>query len=105
MEFVTAAGIALDAEFIKGPVITGIGFGHVILCRTCWSLNSSDEGLYGGRIRTGVWAGHRFDIATRERHDRSTKDEEWKDVSEEVSAEIAAIWESEYGAGWRERFI
>jgi hypothetical protein len=76
MEFVTAAGIALDAEFIKGSVITGIGFGHVILWCKCWSLNSSDDSLYGGQIHSGVWAGHRFDIMNRERHDRSTKDEE-----------------------------
>ena len=104
-EFVTSAGIALDAEFIKGPVITGIGFGHAILCRTCWSLNSSDDSLYGGQIHSGVWAGHRLDITTRERHDRRSKDEEWKDVSDEVAAEIAAICENEYGAGWRERYV
>lgn len=44
---------------------------------------------------------------TQKRHDESIKDEEgeWQDVSEEVAAEIAAIWESEYGAGWRERYI
>lgn len=26
----------------------------------------------------------------------------WSDVSDEVAREIAVIWESEYGADWRE---
>ncbi|KFY81994.1 hypothetical protein V500_10915 [Pseudogymnoascus sp. VKM F-4518 (FW-2643)] len=106
-EFVTSGSIALDAQFINGPFIKGIGFGEVVMSRTCWSSSDCISMSYDGQIHRGVWAGHRFDITTRGRHDESTKDEEaeWKDVSEEVVAEIAAIWGSEYGPGWREKYI
>lgn len=106
-EFVTSGSIALDAKFICGPFIGGIGFGEVVMSRTCWSSSDCISMSYDGQIHRGVWAGHRFDITTRGRHDESTKDEEaeWKDVSEEVAAEIAAIWKSEYGARWRRIYI
>lgn len=106
-EFVTSGGIALDEKFINGPFIRGIGFGEVVMSRTCWSSSDSISMAYRGQIHRGVWAGHRFDITTRGRHDESTRDgeEEWKDVSEEVAAEIAAIWESEFGPKWRERYV
>lgn len=55
---------------------------------------------YTGQIHRGVWAGHRFDITTRRRHDESTRGEEWEDVSEEVADEIAGIWESQFGPNW-----
>ncbi|OBT84265.1 hypothetical protein VE02_06979 [Pseudogymnoascus sp. 03VT05] len=102
-EFVTSNRIALDAKFIHGPCIRGIGFGEVIALRTCWSSSNSIRMCFR-QIHRGVWAGHRFDITTRGRHDESTKDEkeEWKDVSDEVAEEIAAMWESEYGPSWRE---
>ena len=96
-EFVTSSGIALDAKFIHGPFITGgIGFGELVASRTCWSTSDNTSIRYDGKIHRGVWAGHCFDITTRGRHDESTKDKEgeWKDVSEEVAAEVAAIWES-----------
>lgn len=105
-EFVTSGVIALDAKFIHGPFIQGIGFGEVVVSRSCWT-SSFTHMCYEGHIRRGVWAGHRLDITTRGRHDESTKDEEgeWKDVSVEVAAEIAAIWESKYGPNWREYVI
>lgn len=103
-EFATSAGIALDANFIDGPFIEGIGFGEVVMSRTCWSSSASTSMSYKGQMHRGVWAGHRFDITTRRRHDESTKDEEgeWKDVTKEVASEIAAIWKSAYGQKWRE---
>ncbi|OBT78919.1 hypothetical protein VF21_02778 [Pseudogymnoascus sp. 05NY08] len=104
-EFVTSTRVALDAKFIHGPCIRGIGFGEVIALRTCWSSGDYIRKCFG-QIHKGVWAGHRFDITTRGHHDESTKGEkeEWKDVSDEVAEEIAAIWESEYGPSWREGF-
>lgn len=53
-------------------------------------------------ISRGVWAEHCFDITTLARHTEETKDAGWSDVSDEVAREIAGIWESEYGADWRE---
>ncbi|KFY11170.1 hypothetical protein V492_04615 [Pseudogymnoascus sp. VKM F-4246] len=106
-EIVTSEKIALDPKFIQGPFVRGIGFGEVVVSRTCWSSTANTSMSYDGNIHRGVWAGHCFDITTRERHDESTKDErgEWKDVSEEVAAEIVAIWESERGPGWRDVVI
>ncbi|OBT65319.1 hypothetical protein VE03_04574 [Pseudogymnoascus sp. 23342-1-I1] len=103
-EFVTAIGIALDAKYIDGPFISCIGFGEVVMSRICWSSDPSISMTYTGEIWRGVWAGHRFDITTVSRHEESTKNEKWMDVSKEVAAEIAAIWESEYGADWRNIF-
>ncbi|KAH8669322.1 hypothetical protein BGZ61DRAFT_364382 [Ilyonectria robusta] len=53
-------------------------------------------------ISKGVWAGHCFDITTLARHDDETKWVGWSDVSNEVTSEIAGLWESEYGTDWRE---
>ncbi|KFZ19880.1 hypothetical protein V502_03441 [Pseudogymnoascus sp. VKM F-4520 (FW-2644)] len=103
-EFVTAVGIALDAKYIDGPFIGCIGFGEVVMSRICWSSDPSISMPYTGEIWRGVWAGHRFDITTVSRHEEGTKNEKWTDVSKEVAAEVAAIWESEYGADWRNIF-
>ncbi|KFY38246.1 hypothetical protein V495_06681 [Pseudogymnoascus sp. VKM F-4514 (FW-929)] len=103
-EVVTAAGIALDKKYIRGPFIRCIGFGHAVMSRVLWSSKQCSSLPYSDNIKRGVWAGHRFDITTQERHDKSTEgDEEWKDVSDEVAGEIAAIWGSCYGSNWRER--
>lgn len=105
-ELVTSHGIALDPKLIKGPFIFGIGFGEVVMMRTCWSSNPVGMS-YGGNFHRGAWAGHRFDITTRRQHDQSTqgKEEEWRDVSKEVATEIMAIWDSEYGLKWRKTGI
>jgi len=55
---------------------------------------------YGAQIGRGVWAGHRFDITTRSRHDDATTGEEWRDVRDEIASDIAGIWESEFGPDW-----
>ncbi|OBT66179.1 hypothetical protein VE03_05099 [Pseudogymnoascus sp. 23342-1-I1] len=102
-EFVTAEGIAFDKERIEGPFVYGIGFADAILARALWTSRGTGVLEYGGQIGRGVWAGHRFEITTRSRHDQATKGEEWKDVSEEVRGEIVGIWESQFGAEWRDR--
>jgi hypothetical protein len=99
-EYVRSDVIALKPEHIHGPNIEFLGFGEVVLSRICWSSDPSVNMAYNGNIHRGVWAGHRFDITTRARHEQDVK-EEWKDVSEEVAREIASIWESEYGGDWR----
>lgn len=107
-EFVRADAIALRPEFIHGPKIDFLGFGEVVISRICWSSTSS-IGLGWEEEKTnltrGVWAGHRFDITTRSRHDGEAGAEEWTDVSEEVAQEIETIWEGRYGEGWRDKVI
>ncbi|KAI0973612.1 hypothetical protein F4678DRAFT_459092 [Xylaria arbuscula] len=85
----------------KGPFIEGgIGFGEVLASRICWSTSSSTDINDVTHITRGVWAGHRFDIMTRGRHDAQSNREEWSDVSYEMEAETATIWEANYGPEW-----
>ncbi|KAF1959329.1 hypothetical protein CC80DRAFT_440765 [Byssothecium circinans] len=101
-EFVRSEAIAPKPEYIHGPNIDFLGFGEVVLSRTCWSTSSSINMRYDGDIHRGIWAGHSFDITTLGRHRQDSKADDWKDVSGEVATEIASIWESEYGSEWRE---
>ncbi|KAF2468399.1 uncharacterized protein BDR25DRAFT_290528 [Lindgomyces ingoldianus] len=100
--YVRSEAIALEPAHIHGPNIDFIGFGEVILSRTCWSTDSSISMAYEGNIHRGIWAGHCFDITTLGRHRQDAICDEWEDVSEEVAKEIAGIWESEYGSNWRD---
>ncbi|KAI1414786.1 hypothetical protein F5Y13DRAFT_187979 [Hypoxylon sp. FL1857] len=104
-EFVRAEAIALKPEYMRGPLILGIGFGHVVMSRICWSSGSSVGTQDASNISRGVWAGHRFDIIAFPKHVEATKGEEWVDVSDEVVDEIARIWEAECGSNWREEVI
>lgn len=104
-EFVRSETIALRPEYIQGPHIKVIGFGEVILSRTCWSTDPSVDIRCKGAIHRGAWAGHRFDITTLSRHMQEVqeaKDEQWKDCSEEVVKEVVDIWKAKYGSRWRE---
>ena len=104
--FLRAEAIAVRPEYIRGPEIRGIGFGEVVLSRVCWSSMDDTSLSYQGNIQHGVCAEHQFDITTvgrqeqqqwQQPHSDSTP---WKDVSTEVAAEVARIWESKYGNGW-----
>lgn len=54
-------------------------------------------------IHRGVWAGHRFDITTLDRHKQGfLEGTEWKDVSEEVANWVESIWRNELGENWRD---
>lgn len=100
-QFVRPEAIALKPDYIRGPHISVLGFGEVVLSRICWSTSSSVGINDTTDISRGVWAGHCFDITTLARHQDDTNDEEWTDVSDEVAKEIASIWETEYGADLR----
>ncbi|KDQ20995.1 hypothetical protein BOTBODRAFT_169670 [Botryobasidium botryosum FD-172 SS1] len=68
-------------------------FGPVITSRICWSSDGSVSMYYEGGIHRGVWAGDRFDIVSQEEMARRTQsDKGWKDVTEEVRAELNTIW-------------
>lgn len=102
-QLVRAEAIALKPEFIHGPYIDALGFGEVLLSRVCWSSAPAVGIEDPTNICRGVWAAHRFDITTLARHQRQTgDDDDWVDVSDEVAAEIATIWRSNFGADWRE---
>lgn len=100
-EFVLPTAIALKPEYIEGPFIRGLGFGEVAMARTCWTSDYGVAMSCSTNICRGVWAGHRFDITTLSRHNEGTQGEEWTDVSEDVSKEIAHIWQCEDGPNWR----
>ncbi|KAM5442140.1 hypothetical protein MferCBS31731_002970 [Microsporum ferrugineum] len=96
-EFVLPTAVALQKKHIKGPLINVLGFGEVILSRVCWSTDDFTSMGWEG-IHRGVWAGHSLDIVPSTYLDSGGP---WKDISDEVSREIAEIWKSEYGEDWR----
>ena len=104
-QFVRSEAIALKPEFIHGPIISILGFGEIVMSRICWSSSSSVSMVDTTNISRGVWAGHCFDITTLSRHEDETNGIGWSDVSDEVAREIAGIYESNFGANWREQAI
>lgn len=101
-ELVYAKKIALKPEYVHGPFIDVLGLCEVLMSRICWSTWTPGEEQWLESVHRGVWAGHRFDITMIERHERVSRREEWKDVTEQVMKEIAVIWEIAWGAEWRQ---
>ena len=102
-EYVRFEAIAIKPEYIHGPNIDVLGFGEVVWSRVCWSTETDCSMDYTDKIHRGLWAGHRFDITTLDRHKQgSLKGTEWKDVSEEVADEVEIIWRKEFGSDWRD---
>ncbi|KAI0854873.1 hypothetical protein F4860DRAFT_498068 [Xylaria cubensis] len=97
-EFVRPEPIAIKPEYIHGPKIWLVGFGEVVMLRTCWSSAPSNVRINNtiGPPR-GVWAGHRFDITTLAEHEGGIDSAEWTDVSDEVAREISEVWLREFG--------
>lgn len=88
-EFVRPGPIALEPGLIHGPFIDPVGFGEVILMRTCWSTSGSVSIPNINNIHRGVWAGHMFDIVPLK---TAKLDDSWVDISDEVAEEITQIW-------------
>ncbi|KAI1182174.1 hypothetical protein F5B17DRAFT_421741 [Nemania serpens] len=103
-EFVRAGAIAIKPEYVRGPYIELVGFGEVLILRTCWSSSPSNIRINNDTTGPprGVWAGHRFDITTLAKHESDIDSAEWSDVSDEVAREIAEIWRHEFGTDIRE---
>ncbi|KAA8894301.1 hypothetical protein FN846DRAFT_974739 [Sphaerosporella brunnea] len=91
----SVVGPGVNGPFSYGG---GVGLGHVLLSRICWSSDSSTAMSWDG-IHRGIWAGHKFDITAITAIEG---DDSWKDVSVEAYEDIKAIWKSEYGAEWEE---
>lgn len=75
-ELVRAEAIALKPEYIRGPHISHLGFGEVVLSRIAWSTSDTVAMNYNSQpgvcIHRGVWAGHRFDIVMVAEHSKQT---------------------------------
>ena len=94
-QYVRPEAIAVDPVCIHGPFIDHIGFGHVVLLRACWSTSNVTDIRYEGNT----------DIAPLARHIQQPEEIEWAEVSEEVTREIATLWESEYGPYWHDKVM
>ncbi|KAF5122558.1 hypothetical protein E5D57_013042 [Metarhizium anisopliae] len=100
-QFVRAEAIALKQEFIHGPDIDVLGFGHAVLLRICWSSRPVPH-VDPENIARGIWAGHCFDITMLAKHQEKTgAGEGWTDISDEVAKEIATFCETNLGPAWR----
>ncbi|KAI0103362.1 hypothetical protein GGR51DRAFT_561790 [Nemania sp. FL0031] len=105
-EFVRAEPIAIRPEYIHGARILVVGFGEVVMLRTCWSSASSDVCINNTiSPPRGVWAGHRFDITTLASHENDIDSAGWADVSDEVAREISEVWHYESGDDIREHLV
>jgi hypothetical protein len=97
-----------------GPFVNGrFTFGCVEFARTSWSTYMSPDAPGQERYdcldynrRRGVWAGHRFDITTAERHEQQLQAMEaeeraaWRDVGQEVAREMKLMWNCSGGGGY-----
>jgi hypothetical protein len=79
----------------------GICFGDVVALRTRFRGYNADPTMRLSE-HEGVWAGHRFDITTVERHQREQGAQLalWADVSTEVSNEMKGLWMNRFGRSW-----
>lgn len=81
----------------------GWGLGRAIMCRICWSSDSSTSMSYDGDISHGVWAGDKFDVVSLESLGGNVdafSNDGWSDVSLGVREEIFNIWRSEFPDEW-----
>ena len=105
-EYVRAEAIAISPEYIHGPETWYMGFGEVVLPRICWSVDADPKARDQGNSREGVWAGHKFEVITLDRHQQCLRYESrWKDISTEVAAELARTREAQFGKDWRDAVV
>lgn len=92
-EFIRSEVVAGNSKH-HGPYIDDLGFEHIIILRTLWASSSSKRLVFNGRkVHRGVWAGHRLDIITFERHAKSrSSNATWTDISEEAIEDIIQVW-------------
>ncbi|KAI3335359.1 hypothetical protein F4824DRAFT_500976 [Ustulina deusta] len=92
-EFVRPEPIAIKPEYIHGTHILVVGFGEVVMLRTCWSSAPSNV-----RINNTIGP-------PRARHEGGVDSAGWIDVSDEVAREISEAWHYEFGADIREHLV
>lgn len=79
-----------------------IGMGDVLLCQICWATSSDTNTPYRGPLHRGKWAADRFEITTMDRLPdlkpvAGGEQGEWKDVSDVVIEDMAAVYRAEFG--------
>ncbi|KAH8101516.1 hypothetical protein BXZ70DRAFT_98821 [Cristinia sonorae] len=82
-----------------------LGFAEIVAARFCWTYEEHADATSGHaytNLHRGRWAGHRFEIATSDCRPRLKGTREWKDVSEEVMADMKRIWIEEFGDEWQQ---
>ncbi|KAI1352284.1 hypothetical protein F5Y01DRAFT_314025 [Xylaria sp. FL0043] len=101
-EIVYPNAIAVSPKCIRGPHMSMLGFGQVVMSRIFWSTSGSVSlsGAQGICRENGQGTAL---ILLRYQDEAETSEEEWTDISDEVAREIGSIWEGEYGRNWRER--
>ena len=70
-------------------------FGRLILCRICWSSDSSVAMSVSADLHRGVWAGDRFVIVTVDDFEAMPSAKGWKDVSVETAELLKEVLISE----------
>jgi hypothetical protein len=91
-------------QFVREDALTsGIGLGHIVLMRICWSSDPSTSITGGGYLTEGQWAGHRFDIVSEEMViEEMVAEARWVDVTSKVLDEVDELWSGEFRDDWRE---
>ncbi|OJT12639.1 hypothetical protein TRAPUB_10805 [Trametes pubescens] len=77
-----------------------IDLGTALCTRFCYSSRSDSGNVLSDKpvgLDHGKWVGDRFVISTLE---RAKKLDEWKDVTDEVIADIKTVYESKYEEAW-----
>ncbi len=101
--FTADAVSEFSGESPHGPFFYDmIGMGEVLLCQICWSSSSDTNMPYDGPLHRGKWAADRFEITTMDRLPdlkpiKGGEQGEWKDVSDMVVGDMAAVYRAEFG--------
>ncbi|KAI0083571.1 hypothetical protein BDY19DRAFT_910510 [Irpex rosettiformis] len=91
----TGEKLSESEPFISG----GIDLGHALLSQICWLSVGSIAMSYDDNLHCGPWAGDQFEVTSMDKLDLKTT---WEDVSDDIAKILVKIWESEYGADWKE---
>ncbi|KAG5635142.1 hypothetical protein H0H81_012293 [Sphagnurus paluster] len=77
--------------------LDNLSFNHILAARFTWSSDPSLSMSYEGPLHRGVWAGHRFDVVEIGcLYNGQESLDGWKDVSEEVIAEVREIAKADF---------
>ncbi|KAH9857482.1 hypothetical protein C2E23DRAFT_881089 [Lenzites betulinus] len=88
------------------PFLTSspIDLGTALMTRFCFSTSNDISIAQADKLNLhcGPWAGDRFCITTFERMIAPSPEYPWKDVTDEVIADIVTIFKAEFGDKWEE---
>lgn len=91
-EFVRSEALAIKNDQ-QGPYFEYLGFEHIVLSRIFWSPISTYPNTNRRVENRGVWAGHRFEITTLDRHKTSMRPGvAWTDISDDAADDWMQHW-------------